>query len=193
MLKPYSLLLAGLLLPAVLVQTGQAQTIVCFEAEHAPLVQAPMRVTDADRVPINEKTILEAASGGAYLEVPDKAGAPPEVTTGRAVIPFEVPEDGTYILWIRAYWSDECGNSVGIAIDDARPFSFGQDSTYKAWHWVKSPPRIKQLELSKGKHRLEIINREDGVRLDQVLLVNTRRYVPVDIEDVTFTPPTEKP
>ena len=178
------LALAGVLL-AGLAATAAGASTICFEAEDVTEVAAPMRVGNKDTVPAGDREILQKASGQAYLEVPEKAGKPPEVNTGKASIRFNVPKSDTYILWIRAWWNDECGNSVTLAIDDARPFSFGQDATYKRWHWVRSPPRIKQLDLDKGAHTLHIINREDGIRLDQILFINTKRYIPVGTEDVT--------
>ena len=160
---------------------------ICFEAEAANKLTDPMQVTTEQDASEKEKTIISEASGKAYLAIPQGVGKPPKVK-GDARITFEVPKDDTYYLWCRVWWNDECGNSVSISIDDSRPFSFGQDTTYKSWHWVKSPPRIKQLELSAGRHTLVIANREDGVRIDQVLLVSSKRYVPVGIEPVTYTP-----
>jgi hypothetical protein len=57
-----------------------------------------------------------------------------------------------------------------------------EDSTYKTWHWVHSPPRLPQLALPAGPCTLTVQNREDGVRIDQLLLTTDRRYIPVDIE-----------
>ncbi len=72
-----------------------------------------------------------------------------------------------------------------MSVDGNRSFSFGQDGTFKCWHWVKGPRRLKQLELKKGVHTLKLMNREDGVRVDQILLTTDRRYVPVGTEQAT--------
>ena len=63
-------------------------------------------------------------------------------------------------------------------------FLFGEDATYKTWHWVKYPVSrtVKPLNLTEGKHTLTFFNREDGVRLDQILLSADKRFVPMDIE-----------
>ena len=87
----------------------------------------------------------------------------------------------------RVWWEGECSNSFTMSLDDGLPFVFGEDATYNSWHWVKAPSRLKQLTLSKGKHKLTIKNREDGVRLDQVLFVMDKNHVPVDVEPVTVT------
>ena len=86
-----------------------------------------------------------------------------------------------YTLWIRAYWDDSCGNSLGVQVGDTKEFMV-EDTTYKTWHWVKSPPRLQQLALEPGETTLTVKNREDGVRWDQILLTPSKRYVPVAAE-----------
>lgn len=170
--------IAGMLLLAMGPSPAASQEVVCFEAESALAVSAPMSVT-------NRAPESATASGGRYVEVRQGKGNPPEVTGGTASYEFDLAEKGTYRLWCRAWWEDSCGNSLSVILDDQPPFTFGQDGTYKQWHWVKSSRRQPQLRLEPGRHRLRILNREDGVRIDQILFTADRRYVPVDVEDVT--------
>ncbi len=163
-----------------------AANMVCIEAEHPVEITRPMQIVDATAQP----ETLKNASGGKYLEVPDGAGKPPEVG-GSAVYSFTIDSPGTYYLWGRVWWPDGCGNSFSMSLNDAKEFAFGQDGTEKRWHWVAAPPRLKQLELDKGTHKLVISNREDGAKIDQILLVKNRRYVPVDIEKATVEPPAK--
>lgn len=163
--------------------TGAASR-VCLEAESSTQITAPMRVVDA-RDPTNAATTVADASGGKYLEIPKGAGNPPKVNAGEARLSWEIEEPGDYTLWCRVYWISECNSSFTMAVDDALPFTFGKDATFNVWHWVKTPPRLKQMTLTKGRHTLTIKNRQDGVRLDQVLFVLDKRYVPVGVEDVT--------
>ena len=151
---------------------------ICVEAESATSLTPPMRIASATNSPPAEATVLAQASGQAALDVPQGVGKPPEVG-GDATLTFTLPSDGEYILWGRAWWDDECGNSLTLSIDDGRDFSFGQDPTYKTWHWIRSTPRLKQLKLTAGKHTLKIKNREDGIKLDQVLFTKSKRYVPI--------------
>ncbi len=155
---------------------------VCLEAESGEGLVEPMRVVDVAGT--NAAVAVAGASGGRYLEIPKGAGNPPKVNQGEARLAFEIDEPGDYSLWCRVYWLSECNSSFTLAIDDALPFTFGKDATYNVWHWVKAPPRIKQLTLAKGKHVLTVKNRQDGVKLDQVLLVLDKRYVPVGVEEV---------
>ena len=156
---------------------------VCFEAESAAAVTPPMAVVTgavAAAAPAGK-----GASAGGYVEIAQGKGNPPEVDAGEAVYAFEAPAAGDYVLWCRVWWDNECGNSLTMVLDGGAPFSFGQDSTYECWHWAKSPPRLTQLTLQAGKHELRVKNREDGIKLDQVLLARNKRYVPVDVEKVT--------
>jgi hypothetical protein len=155
---------------------------VCLEAESGEGLVAPMRVVDAAAT--NGVTAVPGASGGKYLEIPKGAGNPPKVNQGEIKLSFEIDEPGDYLLWGRAYWLSECNSSFTVVIDDSLPFTFGKDATYNTWHWVKAPPRLKMLTLTKGKHVLTLKNRQDGVKLDQILLVLDKRYVPVGVEEV---------
>jgi hypothetical protein len=176
-------LLAGLLVAGAgrATQAGR----VCFEAESAIAVTAPMRIVGAPGTAVSADLakVLEGASGGQAIEVPEGAGKPPEVG-GDASFTFAVQKGGTYTLWCRVWWMDGCGNSFTLSIDDGPAFAFGGDGVYKKWHWVKGPAK-PVIQLTPGTHTLKVANREDGVMLDQVLLVQERRYVPVDIETVT--------
>jgi hypothetical protein len=160
-----------------------AAELICFEAESADALTAPMRRVDTAQPPPEAKVIAGAA-GGQYIEIPEGAGKPPEVG-GDATFTFDVAKAGQYVLWCRVWWLDGCGNSFGMSIDDAKEFTFGQDGTHGKWHWVQAPKGLSQLELKPGRHQLKVTNREDGVILDQILFVNHKRYVPVGIETVT--------
>lgn len=154
---------------------------VLFEAESAELVVAPfIRIKAAD--PPAGIEPVAGASKDEYLAVPQGAGNPPEVLGGKAEFEVEIPADGLYTMWIRAWWDDSCGNSVGVQIGDLAEFMI-EDTTYKTWHWVRSPPRLSQLRLSAGSVRITLHNREDGIRIDQILLTTNRRFVPVGIEE----------
>lgn len=159
-----------------------AEGRVCLEAESCATIAEPMRIavfaaTNAATVP--------GASGGKYLEIPKGAGNPPKVTTGEATWTFEVDAAGDYTLWGRVYWLSACNSSFTVQIDDSLPFTFGKDATFDAWHWIKQPPRLKQTSLAKGRHTLALRNRQDGVKIDQLLLVLDKQYVPVGVEEVT--------
>jgi hypothetical protein len=156
---------------------------ICFEGESATQVAEPMEISGSETAKdAVSKAALKDASGKKALDIRQGKGNPPKVTTGKAEYQFDVAADGEYFLWCRVWWLDECANSFTMNLDEARSFTFGQDGTYKSWHWVKAPPRLKQLSLSKGRHKLVVACREDGAMLDQVILTTNKRYVPVGIE-----------
>jgi hypothetical protein len=177
-------MVAGIVCLGLIASSASAGGRVCLEAEASEPVVLPMRVVDVSATNAAGE-VVPGASGGKYLEIPKGAGNPPKVNEGEAKLAFEIDEPGDYTLWGRACWLSECNSSFTMSIDEALPFTFGKDATYKEWHWVKAPPRLKQLTLARGKHVLTIRNRQDGVRLDQVLFVLDRRYVPVGVEDLT--------
>lgn len=173
---------AGWALPA-------AATICCVEAESAASVESPMLVVRTDAPPAGIKPVA-GVSSNAYLEVPLGVGKPPAVKAGKAVLSIDVPEEGHYTLWLRTYWEGECSNSFLAQMDDHPAFVIGEDATYHSWHWVKYPvsKMTPTFKLTKGVHTLALTHREDGVRVDQVLLSSDRRFVPVGIEQTGVRP-----
>lgn len=162
---------------------------ICVEAESAVTNEAPMVVVRSDAPPAEIKPV-GGASGNAYLEVPLGAGKTPKVKAGTAKLVVEIPADGAYSVWLRANWMGECSNTLLVQIDSQPPFLIGADSTYHAWHWVKYPiSKVTPLPtITKGTHTVTLIHREDGVRLDQLLLTSDPRYVPVGIEKTGVSP-----
>jgi len=160
---------------------------VCLEAESSREINPPMRVVDTSAM--KEPPVPGAgASGGKYLDIPEGVCHPPAPVQGDAKLSFEITEPGDYILWCRVYWLSACNSSFTMAIDDSLPFTFGKDATFNVWHWVKAPPRLKQMTLAAGQHVLTIKTRQDGVKLDQVLFVADKQYVPVGVEETTTKP-----
>lgn len=156
---------------------------ICFEAEDVDAIKPPMRVSDGSGDDAAAKVAGEA-SGGRYLEVPEGAGKPPE-TGGEAIYEFQIAQGGRYRFWGRAWWPNSCGNSFTWILNENRPFVFGRGGTFEHWHWVRG----MLVELEPGRHRLRVLNREDGPRLDQILLTRNLRFVPSGIEPVTGKTP----
>jgi hypothetical protein len=169
-----SIFLAAALSGIAAITATAAGVKICFEAETAKTTESPMAVYTNG---------CEGASG-PYLEIPEGAGNPPKLNAGKAEYQVNIPKDGAYVLWCRVWWNGECSNSFTVKIDDQPPFLFGEDATYKTWHWVRYPVSrtAKPIDLTAGDHSLVLLNREDGVRIDQILLSSDKRFVPVDIE-----------
>ncbi len=150
-----------------------AETTVCFEAEDSKELKAPVKITE-----IKENADAAKVSGGKIIEIEQDAGEGGKVG-GSAKYSITLKEDGTYYFWARCWWLDGCGNSFGVKIGDKPEFIVGNDGTYKAWHWVKAKVGLK---LEKGSYDVFILNREDGIKIDQILVTSDRKLIPVDIE-----------
>jgi hypothetical protein len=181
---------------------------ICLEAESSANIVPLVRVGGPSIAVTNRAwSAVKGASADMYIEIAqspvtnsaEKAEAETKIKPktepktkkqipGKASFDFDVSDDGEHYLWCRVWWFDTCGNSVRISIDGARPFSFGQDGTFKRWHWFKAPEGLKQLKLEKGSHSMVISAREDGIRIDQILLTDDSDFVPVGKEDVTKRP-----
>ena len=121
---------------------------------------------------------------GAVISIPEKSGNPPKRCQGSATYELDLPVKGLYTLWCRVWWGGECSNSFTVKINDTPAILFGEDATYKVWHWVKYPVSrtTPKISLKAGKHTLRIDNREDGIMVDQIMISADKRFVPVDIE-----------
>jgi hypothetical protein len=149
-------------------------TKICFEAESAEKIEVPMVLVSNG---------IENVSGIA-ISIPEKAGNPPERCEGAAVYTINIPKKGNYTLWCRVRWNGECSNSFTARFNDKPPILFGEDATYKVWHWVKYPVSRTSapIALEAGKTIFKIENREDGIMVDQIILSTDKRFVPIEIE-----------
>ncbi len=115
------------------------------------------------------------ASGGHYLWVPDGWGDVTNLSypAGEARYAFEVPAGGVYLIW---------GRVQAAAGDDS--FHVVIDGNYEeAARWDTAindrgvgDPALFFLEA--GEHTLHIIQREDGTKIDQILITNDFDYTP---------------
>ncbi len=159
---------------ALLAASSATAAKIVIEAEHYRTISPSMA-----------KATSQVASGSAYIHIPLKR---PHATTeggasdtGNTQYKINVPQAGSYVFWGRAHWYDGCGNSFFLKIDDKPSIVFGNDGTYRRWHWVKGV----RVTLTAGPHTIRIQNREDGAKLDQFMLTTNRRYVPVRPEKET--------
>ena len=103
------------------------------------------------------------------------------VPNGSITVPFTIGSPGRYTLWARVEFAHACADSMYVNVDADLPVdtdgngSFDENapyqiggSTWNRWTWVKL--RHPQFELGAGDHILSIYPREDGIRIDQVLL-----------------------
>lgn len=136
---------------------------IYLEAEKGSL-RAPMEtgVTDAGRgfiwVPTGQGSISDPLENG-----------------GTASYTFTVATAGDYMLWGRQHSPSTGHNSFFVSVD-SRPFLTWNTALTNLWLWDQlrdgySGSGVK-LHLGVGKHTLRIKQREDGTRLDQILITS---------------------
>jgi hypothetical protein len=142
------------------------------EAESGVL-EAPMQlVTDA------------AASGGKGVSVAagnNSQAAPP--ATGSSRISFEVSASGAYTVWGRVIIANNSDDSFWVRMDGGPWTKWNEIETGSSWHWARlhdsdDDDRVVSYTLAAGSHTLTVAYREDGARLDRVLITNDGSFVP---------------
>jgi len=83
---------------------------------------------------------------------------------------FNVTEAGDYGLWARTIAPNTSDDSFWISIDNGAWFSWNNIAPSTSWVWSKA----NNYTLSIGTHTLKIGYREDGAKLDKILITNTR-------------------
>ena len=148
---------------------------VLLEAERAGLA-APMRPADDGEASGRQCLHMPCAfcDGDRHVHLP-----PEERKKASASLSFTLEKPGEYALWMRTKWCCECGDTFNIALDGGETIPFGGDGANKGrWKWRcvmidgRNPRRFK---LDAGEHSLVLTPREDGWRVDQVLLTTDRR------------------
>ncbi len=161
---------------------------ILLEAEEADVIAPPFQLART------EDPVSSAASRGrcVYLgpekvnETADNAqyepGHPDADHPGYLAWRFEPPATDTYAVWIRAFWVDDCGDSVAVSVDGSPPSPVG-GPIHGRWTWNllrtgEGPARVR-LDAGTGEPcELRILNREDDLYIDQVLLLGTDRTWP---------------
>ncbi|HUT33790.1 MAG TPA: hypothetical protein VNE39_09935 [Planctomycetota bacterium] len=146
---------------------GAARAGEPFEAESAAFVVPPFRV-DRDG----------AASGGKFLWVPGEPGGKGSSPTARALWTVHVPKAGDYYLLGRVQAATPDDDSFFVRVRQA-----GRDVLSRAeWHtgvhatWEWTPFRAGKaaeataMRLDAGVALIEVSCREDGTKLDALLL-----------------------
>ncbi|MBQ7178554.1 MAG: hypothetical protein IJS08_14160, partial [Victivallales bacterium] len=155
-----------------------------------PMIKSKViKVLNADNVsrftPPFRQIALPGTASAKVLEILDNAGKPPEgkvpsMEYGGAVFQLDIPTTGTYKIWLNVWWEGSCGNTLNVQVgDEKKSITVGNDSKYNQWHWVEVP---RQYQLTQGPCGIAILNREDGIKLDQVLVTSDLSYVPQGIE-----------
>jgi subtilisin family serine protease len=126
-----------------------------------------------------------AASGGRFLDATpgnNSSASPP--ANGRATYTFNVTSAGTFRVWGRTIAPNDSDDSFWVQVDNGtwQRWNFIARSTTWTWDEVhhENNGAITALTFSLpiGTHRVTVAYREDGTRLDRLLVTNDMSFVP---------------
>jgi len=141
-----------------------------LEAEYPDTIVSPLEIADGENV-----------SEGKYMYAPN--GTKNHYTPNPVLAKYtvEISQAGTYILWGRVQASNRKDDSFFVQIDNGLNNLWEIEET-KDWHWDAVNNRTMadpvKFFLQQGKHTIKIKLREDGTRLDKLLLTNAITFVP---------------
>ena len=128
---------------------------------------------------INDAMVASAdgnASSGMYIWVPNGGGS-----GGYVEYSFDIPSAGQYVVWGRVLAPNGEDDSFYVSMDGGAD-SLWDTTISSSWVWDKvnhrngSDPVV--YNLAAGKHKLVIKQREDGTKLDRIVITNDMNAVP---------------
>ena len=152
--------------------------VAVIEAEHA--------FDNVDRSNRNWLTQSELAGyvGSGYMSaLPD---TDLQFTTGYTASPqlqydINFTTTGVYTVWLRGYAPNAAGDSLYVGLDD-QPATTLTGFASGQWSWANGDGQgnTATIEVTEqGLHILHLWMREDGLRLDRILLTTDSGYNPV--------------
>jgi hypothetical protein len=125
-----------------------------------------------------------AASGGQYVMVAagnnSQTAAP---ASGYATVSFVAPTAGTYKVWARVIDPANTDDSFWVRMDGGAWVNWNNIALGSTWHWDEvhdsgNADTVVQYSLAAGTHSLSFAYREDGAKLDRVLITDDLAFVP---------------
>jgi len=121
------------------------------------------------------------AFDGAYIYAPNGTCNQDSSSSVMATYQVKVLKEGIYVLWGRVQAPDYAGDSFFVQIDDGFNYLW-EIKVGKSWHWDAANDRNGSdpvtFALDKGKHTIKVKVREDGAKIDKILLTNDLDFVP---------------
>jgi hypothetical protein len=123
----------------------------------------------------------EITSGLGYMvSLPDTKSNSKDTTDGPYLgYNLSILTEGKYYVWIRMFGPDGGGDSIHVGIN-GEPLTYGGNglttSPPSQWNWVHTEINISSV----GNHQLGIWMREDGVKLDSLIITSNGLFDPSD-------------
>jgi len=143
---------------------NSTSTIFSLEAEDGDIHNAMVTAGDNN------------ASSGTYILVPNGGGS-----NGYAAYTFQVTSAGNYVVWGRVLAPNGTSDSFYVAMDGGAE-SIWDTAISTKWVWKKvshrggADPAV--YNLATGKHTLTIKQREDGTKIDCVVITMNSSSAP---------------
>ena len=125
-----------------------------------------------------------AASNGSYIEV--LAGNDSKTTMpaseGVTSLNFITNGSGTFRIWARVQAPTDGDDSFWVKMDNGSAIKWNEIPLGGSWHWVlvkaEGATNPATFSLSAGAHTLRVAYREDGTRLDAVVVTSDNAFDP---------------
>ncbi len=149
---------------------GSTSELIWIEAEDGT-VEAPMETHNDDAM----------ASGGEYVTVAagnaSTAGPP---ATGKVTFNVTIAGTGPHHMWGRVAAADTNTDSFWATVDGGTAIQWNNLPGAGAWTWYElrdtdAADAIVDLDLAAGPHTIAIAYREEGARIDKILVTNDSR------------------
>ncbi len=149
-----------------------------------------------------EKTNQSGYSGDGYMQALPDVGTIHEIedTDPHPAVQFsaQIETTGEYAAWIRGYASDGGSDSLHLTVDgEADNSTRISGFAPRSWEWSHLTMSNTHSTLtipSSGIYDLQLLMREDGLRVDKLLLITDTNYIPTgdgpaasDFESITNT------
>lgn len=108
-----------------------------------------------------------------YMNVPNGSDSSSD-DSSRLEYRLNVQNSGTYYVWLRLYGLDGSSDSVYVKVDSGTRSTVVPE-VLTAWSWKELG---SGYGLSAGLHTLTISNREDGTRVDKIIVTTDSAYTP---------------
>jgi hypothetical protein len=119
-----------------------------------------------------------AASGGTYIMVTagnnSQTAAP---TAGWSSFTFNAPVAGTYKLWARMLTPTTSDDSYWVRMDTGAWVTWDMPE-FTTWTWSAF---ATNYTLTAGSHTFRFAYREDGAKVDKILLTTNSSYTPTGL------------
>ncbi len=116
------------------------------------------------------------ASNGGFIYVPNELGY-----NGKATYNVNIKKAGDYLLWGRVIGPGPYDDSFFVEID-SKGLNLWDMGGQTSWNWQvvrnRGDKDAKVFSLSKGAHTISIRQREDGAKIDKLLLTSDKHYTP---------------